>query len=213
MQLTVCQRISYEKTRNDASTVALVSQRYPPAVGGIELHVEMLARGLVKRGIRVEIIHNRPYRATAEGRATKRRCGAAISDCRQRLGFLCCTRPRQVALAQCVPLFDTSRPLYHTPIALQAAFASRLSGVPIVLTPHYHGTGHSPFRRVLHVPYRTAGKWLLSRASLVICMSETERQLLYHHFGRNFTTKVVPNGVNLEEIRAARPRDRPRVGS
>ena len=36
--------------------VALVAHRFPPAVGGVERHVAELARGFVRRGMRVEVV-------------------------------------------------------------------------------------------------------------------------------------------------------------
>jgi len=96
---------------------------------------------------------------------------------------------------------------YHTPLAFQASLASMQSSTPFVVTPHYHGTGHSPFRRALHAPYRLGGGWLLRRARQVICVSNAEREMLHHHFGPSLATSVVPNGVEIDLLRT------PKVGA
>ena len=44
------------------------------------------------------------------------------------------------------------------------------SGLPLVFTPHYHGTGHTPFRTFLHRLYRGAGATVRA-AHAIICVS------------------------------------------
>lgn len=187
--------------------VGLVTPRYAPAIGGVERHVEALARGLAGRGIGVEVITTDP---TGRLPPVEQRDGVLVrrfptlgaggvyffSPC---LGWwLLRNAPRFVVL---------HGHSYHTPVALQAAVASQWSGVPFLVTPHYHGTGHSPLRRALHLPYRVAGSWLIHQAQRVICVSEAERGLLARHFGSGVASVVVPNGVEIEELIAARPRD------
>jgi len=96
---------------------------------------------------------------------------------------------------------------YHTPLAIQALVAARVARRPFVLTPHYHGTGHTRLRRALHVPYRLAGRALVRRSKPVICVSEAERALLMAHFGRDLETVIAPNGVEVADIRRAEPLD------
>ena len=66
-------------------------------------------------------------------------------------------------------------------VALLAAAAARRHRVPLAVTPHYHGTGHSLVRRLLHVPYRPVGAWLLRQAQMVVCVSQAEQRLIHHH--------------------------------
>jgi glycosyltransferase involved in cell wall biosynthesis len=76
----------------------------------------------------------------------------------------------------------------------------------MVFTPHYHGTGHSPLRKALHVPYRYVGTWLASVSSAVICVSESERALYLSHFPKTESkVSVIPNGADLEPILEAEP--------
>jgi len=92
---------------------------------------------------------------------------------------------------------------YHALPALGAALSPCQS---LVFTPHYHGGGHTPVRRLLHHPYRVAGRHILRRARHIICVSRAEAGLVRAHFppaaGR---LRVIPNGVDTEGLRQARP--------
>ena len=99
---------------------------------------------------------------------------------------------------------------YHTLVG-HAAVGSRL---PFVFTPHYHGTGHSPFRARLHRLYRPAGARLFRAAYAVICVSEAERDLVIKDFPA-VAGKVVtiPNGNGPENGRNRRRHDDARRAS
>jgi glycosyltransferase involved in cell wall biosynthesis len=177
--------------------VGLVTPRYSPAVGGVERHVEMLARGLVRLGARVEVVTTDPTGKLArvellDGVLVRRFptvARDAVYFVAPQLGWW---------LLRNGARFDVLHAhSYHTPLALQAAVACSRSGTPLVVTPHYHGTGHSRLRRALHLPYRASGAWLLRKARRVICVSRTERALLHSHFGDEIATAVIPNGVEL----------------
>jgi len=189
-------------------SVGLVSPRYPPAVGGLERHVEALGRGLARLGISVEVITTDP---TASLPASEE-CGGVLI---RRFPTVGRDAVYFVApglgwwLWQHASRFDVLHAhSYHTPLALQAAITSRWRGVPLIITPHYHGTGHSLVRRALHPPYRLVGRWMLREARRVVCVSESERQLLHQHFGSNLTSVVIPNGVDAEALAVALPRQK-----
>jgi len=90
---------------------------------------------------------------------------------------------------------------YHSLPSLATAIAGCR---PLIFTPHYHGTGHSPFRRLLHPGYRLLGRLTFEAAASVICVSEPERALVTRHFpavaGKLVT---IPNGVDRDAIRSA----------
>jgi glycosyltransferase involved in cell wall biosynthesis len=85
---------------------------------------------------------------------------------------------------------------YHTPLALIGAIAARLRRVPFVISPYYHGMGHTAARQSLHRPYRLLGSWMIRQAALVICSSEAECSLIRQHFGDSLPTVVVEYGVD-----------------
>jgi glycosyltransferase involved in cell wall biosynthesis len=170
----------------------------------------MLARGLVRRGVPVEVLTTNPSGRLAP---VEELHGVVVRRFRtlgpNAIYFVAPGFVRWLARhANRFALLHAHS--YHTPLALHAAMVGRWAGVPMVFTPHYHGTGHSFFRRGLHLPYRLIGSRLIHQAGRVICVSEIERKLIHQHFGANIPTVVVPNGVDLDEIMVARPRDRKR---
>lgn len=175
--------------------VALVSPRYPPAVGGVERCVEILARGLVARGCAVEVITTDP---TGRLPPVEDRAGVLVRRfptigrdgvyfVAPRLWWWLLRHARRFALIHAHS--------YHTPLALAAALASRRARVPLLVSPYYHGSGHSPVRRLLHRPYRPFGNWMLHQAERVMCISAAEVMLLQKDFGPSLPTTVLPCGV------------------
>ncbi len=192
--------------------VALVAPRYPPDIGGIERHVAELARGLTDRGIAVEVVTCDPTRRlptrSVEGGVIVHRFPTLADDgvffVSPALGLWLLGNATRFGLVHAHG--------YHTPLALQALVAARRAGRPFVLTPHYHGTGHSAVRRLLHVPYRLIGRRVVRASRPLICVSRAERALLQRRFGKDLQAVIVPNGVEVDEIRRASPFEREAPG-
>lgn len=92
---------------------------------------------------------------------------------------------------------------YHALPALEAALAKPPA---LVFTPHYHGTGHSPFRKLLHPPYRRLGKLIFERAGRTIAVSPPEAKLILSHFPQiEPRLVVIPNGVDQQALDNAVP--------
>ena len=164
-------------------TVGIVSPRYPPAIGGVERHVEELAHGLARRGVAVEVITTDPTgrldRTELVDGIPVRRFGTIAHD---GVFFLSPGLARWlVANAGRYGLIHGHS--YHTPLVLAAAIAARRSHLPFVLTPHYHGTGHTPARAALHRPYKMFGARVVHAARTVICVSASEQELIERDFG------------------------------
>src|SRR4051794_17909485 len=127
----------------DRLKVAMVTPRYAPAMGGIERMVEMVTQGLVRRGVHVEVITTDP---TGRLRPVEMIDGAIVRRFRT-LGndsVYYLSPGLGLWLLQHAAEFDVVHGhSYHTPVALQAAVASWRAGVPLVVTSHFHGTGHS----------------------------------------------------------------------
>ena len=183
-------------------TVAMVTPRYAPAIGGVERHVEAIAHGLLKRNIGVEVITTDPTRQLppVEERdgILVRRFPTVANDgvyfVSPELGFW---------LGKHIERFDVLHAHnYHAAVTIHAALANRRHGVPLILTPHYHGTGSTFFRNLLHLPYRAFGNWVLKQAQQIICVSSAEEKLLHQHFGQ-LPTSVIPNGIEVEALSQA----------
>lgn len=194
--------------RGDAAVVGLIAPRYAPAIGGVERCVEMLARGLVQRGTTVEVITtdptgSLPREEVRDGVLVRRfaTVGQEVFFVAPNLGWW---------LLKNANRFDVLHAhSYHTPLALQAALASRWCGVPLVVTPYYHGTGHSLLRKTLHRPYRPFGSWMLHQAQRVICISAAEQGLIHQHFGQEISTQVIPVAAEVDGLGTAEPYEKP----
>jgi glycosyltransferase involved in cell wall biosynthesis len=183
--------------------VCFVTGHYAPFVGGIETHVERIAFHLATRGDDVTVLTQTddpswPSEETIDG-----------------------VHVRRFAVPLPIRDFAVSPALFRALSAGRGGWdivhAHGYGGVapllaamararPLVFTPHYHGTGHSTFRKALHVPYRHIGSRLVAMTSAVICVSEAERSLFLSHFPRAAAkTSVIPNGVDLDRLLAATP--------
>jgi glycosyltransferase involved in cell wall biosynthesis len=183
--------------------IGFVSPRYVPFVGGVETHVANLATRMVAAGYHVEVL--------------TQHCGAALPTTDEVDGVLVRRFPMLLPLdnlavaprlwtylAQHAACYDIIHAhSYHALPALAGALTNRR---PLVFTPHYHGTGHSPVRSLLHRPYRPLGATIFRRARRVICVSAAEAALVRRHFPVVETlVSVVHNGVDVAALQAAAP--------
>jgi glycosyltransferase involved in cell wall biosynthesis len=181
----------------------MVSAHYAPFAGGVESHVEEIAKRLAGQGETVEVLthHDDPGLPDTEIRegVLVRRHKVPVTS--QHFGLspaVWATLVRERRRYDVVHAHG-----YHSSAPLAAA----LAGVsPLVFTPHYHGTGHSPFRKAIHIPYRAAGAGIVARSKRVICVSRAEADLFLTHFPAARTrVTVIPNGVDLGRITGAQP--------
>ncbi|HUN37687.1 MAG TPA: glycosyltransferase family 4 protein, partial [Trebonia sp.] len=183
--------------------IAMVSAHYAPFAGGVESHIEEIARRLVARGESVEVLTHRddpdqPGTEARDGVLVRRHTVPVTS---QHFGV---SPAVWAALRRDRHRYDVVHAHgYHSDAPLMAA----LSGAsPLVFTPHYHGTGHSPLRKVIHIPYRFAGARIVARSTRVICVSRAEADLFLGHFpAARPRVTVIPNGAHLARISAAQP--------
>jgi glycosyltransferase involved in cell wall biosynthesis len=184
--------------------VAQITPRFYPYVGGVERHVQQIGLGLAARGVQIDV-----YTTDPSGRLPRvdvidgivvRRFPAWAPNSAY---FLSVALLRY--LARCASDYDVIHAHnYHALPAILCLWMAR--EVPKVLTPHYHGSSASPFRNVLLRGYKTLSRMALPGASRIICVSEAEAQLLKGDFpGIESRTVVIPNGVDLEGLKAATP--------
>lgn len=197
--------------------IALVAPLYSPHAGGIETHVACLARGLADLGQSVTVLTQEPaFRSGPPARDEVD--GVPVRRFRSVTG----SRAYPVAPGLLAHLRSVTRPGprsaggpgadtpgtdaagsgfdlvhvhgYHAAAALGALAVPRAT--PVVFTPHYHGGGHTPFARALHVAHRPLGRRLMRRSDAVVAVSEAERALLAEHFpGVVARTTVIHNGI------------------
>jgi glycosyltransferase involved in cell wall biosynthesis len=169
----------------------LVTNGFPPRVGGVETLCRQLAEGFAGRGADVVVV-------TFGGAAA----GVDASG-----GY------RVVRLPSVGRVFEWSWQLpgtvrrerfdvchvhnLHATVGVGVWLAGRR---PYVLTAHYHHGGHSWAARLLHPPYRLLARRVVADASAVTAVSQSEAALLRRDFG--VTAEVIPNGF---EPAARRP--------
>jgi glycosyltransferase involved in cell wall biosynthesis len=183
--------------------IAFVTGHYLPFTGGVESHVEQIARRLAAAGDEVTVLTQSdsrqwPPRETIDG-VDVRRFAVPISS-----RHFAVSPALWSELRHSTSEWDVIHAHgYHSVVPLLAALARSR---PLVLTPHYHGTGHSPLRKLMHPPYRAAGRVILKASARVICVSAAERTLLLRHFpAATDKTIVIPNGVDLTALLGAAP--------
>jgi glycosyltransferase involved in cell wall biosynthesis len=173
--------------------IAHVVSSYHPQLGGVETHVRQLARGCAEAGDEVTVLtHLSGDSLTDEW----------IDTVRVRRFPLTVGSPRNYPISSRLFHYLRSHTVdfdlvhvhsYHT-IVGHAAVGS---GLPMVFTPHYHGTGHTPLRAALHRLYRPVGARLFRAADAVICVSDAERHLVIRDFpGVARKVGTIPNGTD-----------------
>src|SRR5579859_7243739 len=138
--------------------IAQIVASYQPRLGGVETHVSRIARGCAEAGDQITVLTHEvagsPRNEWLDGVRIRRfpltfnSTNYAIS---LSLFHYLSTREKHFDLVHAHS--------YHTLMG----HAAMRGGVPYVYTPHYHGTGHSPFREVLHRAYKPLGE--IGRAS------------------------------------------------
>jgi glycosyltransferase involved in cell wall biosynthesis len=191
--------------------------RYPPALGGVETHVQRLSEGLVARGHEVTVLtstlrsefpfeHLTPQERAkdAQGRAEVVRFHGATLGGDLHWVVL---RGLHRWLARHARRYDVvhahSYGFHHTLATLAAA---RLLGKPFVLTPHFHphwSMELGPRRRLLRRAFDAGLKGtLLGGPDAVVCVSRAEGALL--GAPRPERVHFIPNGVDPAPFQAAR---------
>jgi len=182
--------------------IALVTASYYPCLGGVNTHVKELADRFAKRkdDLEVEVLTTDPSGRLpsdeiVDGVRVRRFKSWAPHDSYYFSGSL------RTWLMKHSNDFDVVHVhSYHTLMPLYAAQAKNKNR--LVFTPHYHGTGHTLFRALLHKPYRYLGKRIFEKTDRVICVSHYEKALVLKNFGVDEEkVDVIPNGVDPEEFK------------
>lgn len=172
--------------------IAQVVASYHPEIGGVETHVGRLAHGCAEAGDDVTVLTHQFDGSPVDewiGAVRVRRFPLTVSSRCYPLSLSLFRHLRSHAAD-----FDLVHVhSYHTLVGHAAVG----NGLPLVFTPHYHGTGHTPLRAVLHRLYRPVGTRQFRAADAVICVSDAERDLVIKDFP-SVAGKVgtIPNGTD-----------------
>lgn len=177
--------------------IALVASSYLPHPGGLQRHVDELARGLARRGADVEVLVQGAGRgvqhiAEREG-VVVRRFPTVVRSGRFPAAPGLSERLRLAAAAFDLADVHTA----HAPLALAVA---RAGFGRLVFTPH------APIQRLVRWPYARGTRVVVDDAAWIVCRSRVEADLLGGTFPwAAHRIRVVPTGVDAAGIRAARP--------
>ena len=147
--------------------IALVTPSFPPALGGLETHVGKLAEGLSALGQQVTVFARR------NARTLERRGDISVSWFPSLSKHYAAVPSLWIELRQRRRDFDVVHA--HSYNALPALAAATVATSTFVFTPHYHGPGHTRFRRLLHLPYKLTGQRIFDRADAVVCVTSRGR--------------------------------------
>jgi glycosyltransferase involved in cell wall biosynthesis len=177
--------------------VALVASSYLPHAGELERHVDQLARGLARRGAQVEVLTHDPARrlprVSGLDGVVVRRFVAPIGNARFAVAPGLWEHLRRTAGSSDITHVHTAQ----VPLAFAVARAGRL---PLVFTPR------APVQRLLRWPYARLTQAVVDHAAQTLCASTVERDLLRGRFPWGaHRIRVLPDGVDVAAIRAARP--------
>jgi glycosyltransferase involved in cell wall biosynthesis len=183
----------------------MVTPSFPPVVGGLEMHVERLSMELGDLGHEVTVLTSHRDRKAATTTEDYHH-GVRVVRFRNSMGTA--QFPVSPSMAWHLRRHHASYDVvhahsFHASAALLAAIGTSL---PLIFTPHYHGVGHTPVARAMHILYDRPASLIFRRATAVLCVSSTERDQLLRDYpicaGR---TTVVPNGVDVVDLRQAEP--------
>jgi glycosyltransferase involved in cell wall biosynthesis len=183
--------------------LALVASSYLPRPGGLERHVDELARGLTRRGVQVEVLTQDPPQplppvSEFEGFVV-RRFIASVGHAHFAVAPGLWEHLRRTAAS--FDLVDV-----HTAHPSLARAVARAHPRRFVFTPH------APVRRLLRWPNRRMTTAVIGHAARTICTAAVEGDLLRAKFPWVADRiSVVPHGLDVAAIQAARPLGHPGI--
>jgi len=176
-----------------------VCPKYFPDTGGVEEHAKNISERLAKK-FEVSVFATDPA-----GKLPKEELVNNVKVIRFKSWASCEAYYFSATLKKYLAKYSNSFDIVHAHNygALPALYAAQTKGKnKLVFTPHYHGTGHTFFRALLHKPYKFLGKTIFENAEKIVCVSNYEKSLILKKFKVDEEKIVViPNGVNLEEFK------------
>ena len=169
--------------------IAEVCPRYYPDIGGVETHVKEISERLVKAGHEVEVVTTSQTKTRNKHENIN---GVQVT----RLGAFTPNDAYfispQIYFYLKSQKYDIIHAHAHSSLTtLSAALGAKNSR--FVFTTHYHPTGHTQFRTLLHIPYSLMSMHIFSKADQILCVSEFEKQLVGSIFNNNIKKQMLHN--------------------
>ena len=177
--------------------IVQVSQDYHPSIGGIEEHVRNISERLAKEHQVVVFAGgysgNLPREEKINGVLVRRFKSFSPNDA-YHISF---------EMARELKSSDFDIVHGHNYHALPLYSCRYAKAKKFVVTPHYHGHGHTWFRDFLIKLYKPFGKKIFEDASRIIAVSNYEKELLKKDFGiAESKISLISNGLNMAEFRS-----------
>ena len=190
--------------------VVQLTQRFPPAIGGVESHVYHLAMGLAKADVPTEVFTTDLQRDTPFQRLNgdslslpfpvRRFRVTRLADVPHGLGIV--APSMALAALQATPdVFHAHSYGYFPTFA--GRFAEFMRGIPLVVTPHSDPGGATTSKRLFD---RVVPPLTIRRASRVIALTSVEAENLVRLGVPSDRIRIIPNGVDLKEFAGLPPR-------
>jgi len=181
--------------------ILFVLAKYYPHIGGVEYVVKSIAERLAKMGHEVTVIAGepgaeRPVEEEVSGVSVIRWPTWSPGDAYHVPKLKSMLEERLTKLVGDVDVVHIHS--IHVVLSVWAGLKTRSLGFrgKLVVTPYYHGTGHTAFRRLLWLPWRYNVRRLLAHSDAIITVSKLEAQLVKKRFGLDAI--VIENGVDEE---------------
>ena len=180
-----------------------VCPRYYPDIGGVEKIVQEISEGLVERGHHVEVVTTDPTGILLKHENIN---GVVVIRFRSFApGDAYYFSPKMYSYLKSVTCDLIHAHNYHAFPALTTCLAK--GDNRLILSPYYHGKGHTAFRNLLFKIYNQVfGTYIFNKADLIISPSDFETEMLAKDFNLDmdqFLT-IVP-GVDETLFNISRP--------
>lgn len=184
--------------------ILLVSHRYSPDIGGVEEVVSAQSRILADRGHEVRVVTtSKEVEKIGEFKENGVLVNRFSSFSPNNAYFY--SRKIEIFLKAIVGEYDIIHAHnYHAFPALHA-YRSRGSK-PYVLSAHYHGGSHHAIRNMLLKPYKLVSRKMVEGADSVVCVSQSEMQLLKSDFELS-NAHVNHNAIELQTDQRDKDKD------
>jgi glycosyltransferase involved in cell wall biosynthesis len=169
-----------------------VTPGYHPDLGGVERHVQDVSEAMARLGHQVVVVTmtqdaRLPRHEVLAGVEIRRLAAIGPRNYQLPLGLLRYLRQQRFDIVHA-----------HNYHALPMLLAAMVCGTRGVVSPYYHGRGHSRSADVLHQIYRPLGRAALRRATGVVCLSRGEADLVARRLGvAPASITVVPSILDL----------------
>ena len=181
-----------------------LTQRFPPAIGGVESHVYHLSMGLDKTGVATEVFTTDLQRDSPFQRLNGH-SGSAPFPVRRFRAERFAVMPHGLAIlapSMALAALEATPDVIHAHSygyfpTFSGAFAELMRGTPLVITPHSDPGGASLSKRLFD---RVIPALTIRRADRVIALTSVEAEHLRRLGVRPERIRIIPNGVDLSEF-------------